>query len=1324
MKASRPRPAREMVKYCTRRVDTAVVSKADPRTPDAGKMMLRLSAAAELLDVNQHTLRRWADSGKVPCHRTAGGQRRFRRPDLERILRDGALFHTDDVAHSKARDSHLALLFECGRAVASASGFEEALDIVARRAAAALGSPECSVREYDANMDAVIPRVYYETVPTGWDKIGVPFPLADRPYERSVIAGGRPRHEFVSDPELDTGMRDALREWGNSMCLRIPIRYADEPMGLLVLFERDGERHFDDDELALACGFGELAAAAIHTEQMLRREREHTQQLASLLDASRAITSSLVLEEVLDTLAHKVVEGLGTRYCVIWEYLPADDTLFERAGYEAGDTYQVRGDVVDLRERPQERAILESREPVIETLSDPGLDPGSRSSMEEWDEKTCLSVPLRFGDEALGILVAGETERERRFTSGELNLAAGLAEQASVAIHNAHIYERLQARNKELAVAAGLQETVHEIGRELASSLDLKSVLHSTAQRFSHVLDVGGCDIHALEGDEFVCLASCVDGKLVADWEGRRTPLADWWVAGEAIRARAAVVVASPDDPRLSPIERDLMMEWDEYSFLAVPMVAGDRVIGLVELTDTRGPREFSRDEVQTAEALAQMAALAIDNATMYREQKRHAQRLTSLRDASQAMTSTLVLDDVLDAVTLAASETLGCPETLIFEYDAVADTITARSIRQQSAEAYDDLGTAYPMADFPSDRRLMEAGVIVRESLSDPDLDSEVRESMERHGEKTCLNLPFKFGDEPLGIMVLIESERERVFTAGELEFARGLSEFAAIAMHNARLYENLRSLHLGSLKALTSALTAKDHYTIGHTARVAAYAVLLADELGWAPAEVQQLELATYLHDIGKIAVSDRILLKAGALTDEEWTLMKQHPGVSAEIVEALLEPRWVAGVRHHHERYDGKGYPDGLASEAIPDVARLLCVVDSYDAMSSRRVYRSAMNYEQAMAEIARCRGAQFDPLMADAFVRVLARLDAEQQAVTAAAVEAARRIPAAAHDLLRSPADEARPEYTAIAAILSEVLAAHPQVEALVTERAVDSHRCMIVVDSDRDPESRIPLGEIAFSDDLEIEIFADRTLQANTLNVDSWGTWLQGAAPIRDDSGVVVGLVAASVAPKALHQRPSLTSEVSAAFAEIARAAAGRQTRFEIDAVTDSLTGLCNHRHLHEQLDVGVREASRSERSLSLLMCDVDEFARLNDERGHRAGDEALRRVAQALTSCVRRGDIAARLGGDDFIVVLPGADREQAMEVAERVRAKIEAAGGGAATVSIGIATMPQDGASKKSLLAAAEAALKEAKRAGRNQIAAARPAEVTAAPPTAPVGA
>ena len=200
-----------------------------------------------------------------------------------------------------------------------------------------------------------------------------------------------------------------------------------------------------------------------------------------------------------------------------------------------------------------------------------------------------------------------------------------------------------------------------------------------------------------------------------------------------------------------------------------------------------------------------------------------------------------------------------------------------------------------------------------------------------------------------------------------------------------------------------------------MGHAGRVAAYMALLGTELGWPAERLEAVQNVAFLHDIGKIGVSDRVLLKAGPLTSEEWELIRQHPGISAEIVRPLFDEELVAAVRHHHERFDGGGYPDGLAGEAIPLLARAMCVVDCYDAMSCERPYRQALSYRQCLAELQRCAGTQFDPAMVEAFRRALRRLRAAAGARRRARRQAARLIDPAAHALLRTRTDEARPEY---------------------------------------------------------------------------------------------------------------------------------------------------------------------------------------------------------------------------------------------------------------------------------------------------------------------
>ncbi len=179
----------------------------------------------------------------------------------------------------------------------------------------------------------------------------------------------------------------------------------------------------------------------------------------------------------------------------------------------------------------------------------------------------------------------------------------------------------------------------------------------------------------------------------------------------------------------------------------------------------------------------------------------------------------------------------------------------------------------------------------------------------------------------------------------------------------------EKLSRAYLQIVKALAASVDAKDKYTHGHSSRVAEYSREIARRAGFSEDEQDSIYMMGLLHDVGKIGVPDAIINKKGRLDDEEFAAIKTHPSVGAEILSNITDyPELMTGARYHHERYDGRGYPDGLAGDDIPEIARIIAVADTYDAMTSNRSYRSAMPQEKVRAEIVRCSGSQFDPRFA--------------------------------------------------------------------------------------------------------------------------------------------------------------------------------------------------------------------------------------------------------------------------------------------------------------------------------------------------------------------
>lgn len=194
---------------------------------------------------------------------------------------------------------------------------------------------------------------------------------------------------------------------------------------------------------------------------------------------------------------------------------------------------------------------------------------------------------------------------------------------------------------------------------------------------------------------------------------------------------------------------------------------------------------------------------------------------------------------------------------------------------------------------------------------------------------------------------------------------------------------HEKLERISMQIVKTLSGAIDAKDTYTNGHSTRVAEYSREIARRAGFSKAVQDDIYMMGLLHDVGKIGIPDAIINKPTKLTDDEYAIIKQHPLMGAEILENITEfPKLVTGARWHHERYDGKGYPDGISGEDIPMEARIIAIADAYDAMSSRRSYRDVLPQTQVHAEVEKGKGTQFDPEFAEIMLAMIDE-DAEYQ-----------------------------------------------------------------------------------------------------------------------------------------------------------------------------------------------------------------------------------------------------------------------------------------------------------------------------------------------------
>ncbi|MHB1125625.1 MAG: HD domain-containing phosphohydrolase [Bacillota bacterium] len=239
----------------------------------------------------------------------------------------------------------------------------------------------------------------------------------------------------------------------------------------------------------------------------------------------------------------------------------------------------------------------------------------------------------------------------------------------------------------------------------------------------------------------------------------------------------------------------------------------------------------------------------------------------------------------------------------------------------------------------------------------------------------RSILCVPLRARREVIGCLQLINKMPDSLFDEDDLEISLAFAGHAAIALENGRLFTQLHDLLHSLIRALTSSLDARDPYTRGHSERVSSYVVMTAKKLGYSPDELENIERAALLHDIGKIGIRDNVLLQEGPLDKEKWETMKTHPLVGARILENVVPTSLVRGIMegalYHQEKFDGTGYPQGLSGEDIPPVGRIIAVCDTFDAITTDRPYRKGATIPEALKEIRRCAGTHFDAAVAEAF-----------------------------------------------------------------------------------------------------------------------------------------------------------------------------------------------------------------------------------------------------------------------------------------------------------------------------------------------------------------
>lgn len=528
----------------------------------------------------------------------------------------------------------------------------------------------------------------------------------------------------------------------------------------------------------------------------------------------------------------------------------------------------------------------------------------------------------------------------------------------------------------------------------------------------------------------------------------------------------------------------------------------------------------------------------------------------------------------------------------------------------------------------------------------------------------------------------------------------------------------ERLADLYLATIRSLALAIDAKDQYTHQHILRVQQYAVAIAKRMGISGDELVGLETAALLHDIGKLGVPEYVLLKPGRLTDEEFAKIKEHPRIGADILDPVPFP-WpvLPGVKHHHEKWDGTGYPDRLKGEDIPLQGRILAVADVYDALTSTRSYRNAWTHEKAVAEIRDKAGSHFDPHIVEAFLEVIDGVVDEmatqgigpkapkaEPVSLGAALPEKTRAEVAARDIQRA-ASELWALYE-VAQTLSSSLGLKETLDILARKLAaiLPSTGCMFLLrsefapgknmfngnggrDGGRDSEAALRSLEVRAAVGVNYEFFFEsRTNSPESLSVRvarerqsySGPFDAEDMAPITPTStgsnqtplfvpfntaliipivhqGEVLGTINLyHPQADAFSQHDRQLLEMVAERAALAIYNGLLFDRTVSQSMTDPLTGLANIRYITQQLEMRCNDPEKT--PFTLICLDLDSFKPINDNFGHQKGDQVLKDLGVILRSVMRIEDVVARYGGDEFLIIAEGTDPIQAMAIAQRLQ--------------------------------------------------------------------
>lgn len=577
------------------------------------------------------------------------------------------------------------------------------------------------------------------------------------------------------------------------------------------------------------------------------------------------------------------------------------------------------------------------------------------------------NVPILSGNTVLGVICLYIDEGHRRKKSEDSFLIA-------IANALAGVIERKQAE-EQISEESEISSSLLQIFETLNISLDEKQLIRNVMDIIPTYLKFNKVSISIYDKElrGFITSGSYGLSPVEENILLAKTFKKGDFPAIDSIISGAPVII---DDVRQhNLLSKDFVDTFKIGSAVLLPVFLGRKVRGMLVGGYEHMQPVQSRDE-SLLKGLADGLGIALHNSRLYKESTERLMELSNKVETIKAMNkidreilTAIDKDTVLNTAIALISRVISCDRASILlkekdEYRVITEWGAGKlhtdtfKLTEDQVDILENNGSAL----FVSDLSLEKEHCLYHQALIST-------------GIQSSLMLPLISKNATIGI-VDISSLYPARFTPADLSTAENLAAQITVALENASLYEDLQQLLINTITSFASVIDAKSPWTRGHSERVTQYAVAIGMTMELDKDAIKGLRLAGTLHDIGKIGLYDVVLEKPSNLTPKEYELVKEHSAKGASILEPIKELKDIISIiKYHHERIDGKGYPDGLKGEDIPLLARILCVADAYDSMTADRPYRKAHSKAFAISELKRCSGTQFDPGVVEAFLKVL-------------------------------------------------------------------------------------------------------------------------------------------------------------------------------------------------------------------------------------------------------------------------------------------------------------------------------------------------------------